>query len=276
MLEEYKKAEGSPVGEYRRIVIDDSDASGYTNRVLIGHPVTGLVRIEWHQSVTGQIIPVNWGQVTAIEGIPAYLPLRFQVADAQNLIVKRAIEMDFEWLLLWEHDVLPPPNTYMKLDKYMHKAGAPVVSGLYWTRNRPSYPLIFRGRGTGSYYDWEPGDKVWCDGVPTGFLLIHVGVLKQMWDDAEEYQINYGSEPRKTRNVFRTPRDLWQDPETGRYNTISGTSDLDWCTKVIEGDYFRKAGWNDFMDRLEDPEYPFLVDTSIFCRHINPDGEQFP
>lgn len=272
MFKDYLKDPNSPAKDYQRVTIEDSGDAGYTNRIIIGHPVTGLVRIEWHQAVLSQVIPVNWGQVSMIEGIPSYAPLRFQVDDAQNLIVQRTLEMGFEWLLLWEHDVLPPPNSYIKLDQYMHSASVPVVSGLYFTRGRPSFPLTFRGRGVGSYYEWELGDKVWCDGVPTGFLLIHTSILKQMWNDAEEYQINYGSHPRRTRRVFRTPRDIWQDPVSGKYNTMNGTSDLDWCTRVMDGDYFGKAGWDMFSDK----RYPFLVDTSIFCKHINPDGEQFP
>jgi hypothetical protein len=51
-----------------------------------------------------------------------------------------------------------------------------------------------------------------------------------------------------------------------------GTSDLDWCTRVMEGGYFKKAGWPKFQRR----KYPFLVDTNILCRHINPNGEIFP
>jgi hypothetical protein len=40
----------------------------------------------------------------------------------------------------------------------------------------------------------------------------------------------------------------------------------------MEGGYFEKAGWREYQDK----QWPFLVDTNIFCRHINPDGEQFP
>ena len=53
---------------------------------------------------------------------------------------------------------------------------------------------------------------------------------------------------------------------------MSGTSDLHWCTRVMEGNFFAKAGWGEYQNM----RWPFLVDTNIFCRHINPDGEQFP
>jgi hypothetical protein len=178
------------------------------------------------------------------------------------------IEKDFEWLLLWEHDVCPPPDACIRLDRYISEAKVPVVSGLYYTRTRPTEPLVYRGRGTGTYRDWQAGDLVWCDGVPTGFLLIHRAILQCMWDESPEYAVR----GHITRRVFDTPRNLWFDPATESYNTMTGTSDLDWCTRVMKGDYFRKAGWGDYAGQ----EYPFLVDTNLACVHVDTNGEKFP
>lgn len=260
-----------PRMEYKTIVNDSGDP-GYVNRILVGTPATGSVRIEWVQARFGQVIPVNWSWVQMYEFLNGYMPLRYQVDDAQNLIVKFAIEKDFQWLLLWEHDNVPLPDALVRLNRYMTEASAPVVSALYFTRGQPTEPLLFRGRGLGAFWDWKPGDLVYCDGVPTGFLLIHVGLLKAMWEDAEPYMVK----GQQTRRVFRTPRDVWHDPESGFYNTISGTSDLDWCTRVINGDYMRKAGWGDYVDGLPDPKFPFIVDTNIFTWHIQPDGQRYP
>ena len=257
----------SPVRHYRTVVNDSADP-GYVNRLLVGTAVTGLVRIEWVQARYGQIIPANWSMVQMLQYLDSYLPLRYQVDDAQNLIVKEAIERDFEWLLLWEHDVMPPPDATIRLNQWIQRADTPIVSGLYYTRSHPSEPLVYRGRGVGAYTDWQFGDLVHCDGVPTGFLLIHMGILRSMWDESEEYTIA----GQKTRRVFQTPRNVWFDPESGQYNTLSGTSDLAWCTRVIQGEYFRKSGWMAYADK----QYPFVLDTNLFCRHINPNGEQFP
>lgn len=261
-------AKDSPVREYRTIV-EDSGNSSYVNRILIATPVTGLVRIEWVAGRYGQMIPVNWSQVNLNDSMQGgYYPLRYQVADAQNMIVQRAIERDFEWLLLWEHDVIAPVDAMIKLNKYITSEEVPVVSGLYYTRSRPSDPLVFRGRGTGTYLKWKMGQKVWCDGVPTGFLLIHMGIIRAMWEESPEYVLKN----KVVRRVFDTPRKLFFDPESGDYNSMSGTSDLEWCTRIMEEGFFKKAGW----DKFQRKKYPFLVDTSIFCRHINEDGEQFP
>lgn len=257
----------SPVREYRTIVQDSGDP-GYVNRILIGTASTGLVRIEWHQARSGQIIPTNWSTVQMLQFVNSYIPLRYQVADAQNLIVKEAVEKDFEWLFFLEHDVLIPPDCFIRINEYMREAKTPVVSGLYYTRSRPSEPILYRGRGNGYFGGWKQGDKVWADGVPTGCLLIHMGLLRAMWADAEEYQIGRIT----TRRVFDTPQALWFDPETGVFNTTSGTSDLDWCSKVIDGGYFAKSGW----DSYQQMRWPFLCDTNLRCSHVNPNGEQFP
>lgn len=259
--------------EYRTI-LDDSGNPRYINRLLIGTAATGLVRMEWVGARYGQTIPTNWSQVNINQFFwpQTYVPLRYPVAEAQNLVAKAAIEGEFEWLLLYEHDVIPPPDAFLRFNDYMREARIPVVSGLYFTRSIPSEPLVYRGRGVSYYDDWRLGDQVWCDGVPTGMLLIHVDILREMWKDAEEYEIGN----QIARRIFDSPRKQWYNPESREYYSLAGTSDLDWCKRVIEGDYLRKAGWGEFVDGLEDPRYPLLCDTQIMCRHINPDGQQFP
>jgi hypothetical protein len=54
---------------------------------------------------------------------------------------------------------------------------------------------------------------------------------------------------------------------------MEGTSDLEWCKRVVDGEYFTKAGW----DKYQEMEFPFLCDTNIFCTHIDTmSGEMFP
>lgn len=262
----------SPVRQSAQLL--DSGHEGYQHRILVGTASTGLVRMEWVDRRYHQLIPPNWSMVDAIQYVNGFVPMRYQVSDAQNLIVRAFIENgDFEWLFLLEHDVILPNNALIMLDEWMTRADTPIVSGLYYTRSRPSEPLIYRGRGTRYFADWEHGDLVWCDGVPTGCLLINRSILKVLWDDSEEYIIQHPDGRRETtRKVFETPRKSWYDPESKQYQAISGTSDLEWCTRLMEGGYFEKAGWPEYQRE----KWPFLVDTRLFCKHINPDGEQFP
>jgi len=261
------KPKGSPVREIRNIIRDSGDP-GYVNRLLVGTATTGLVRMEWVMSRYGQIIPTNWSQVQMIQYMSSHVTLNYLIDDAQNMIVKEAIEKDFEWLFLLEHDVLLPPDAFLRLNEYIREESHPVVSGLYYTKTVPAEPMIYRGRGNSFYTDWKLGDKVYADGVPTGCLLIHVGLLKKMWEDSPEYNVG----GTITRRVFNTPRDAWFDPYTGQYNSTTGTSDLDWCTRVMSGNYLEKSGWKKFAKK----KYPFLVDTSLFCQQIDEQGVKYP
>lgn len=250
-------------------VVDKNSGTTHTNRLLVGTPTTGTVRIEWVAARYGQIIPTNWSMIQMNQFMNGFCPLNYAVADAQNLIVKAALESNVEWMMLIESDNVLPPDAFVKFNEYMRKGDTPVVSGLYFTKSEPAEPMTYRGRGTSYYTDWKMGDKVWCDGVPTGALLVHTSILREMWKDAPEYLA--GTTP--TRRVFVTPNTVWTDPEnTNFFAATTGTSDLDWCTRVIEGNYLEKAGWL----KHQKMEYPFLVDTNIAVKHIDPDGQTYP
>ncbi len=250
-----------------RILVNDSGQS-YTNRLLVGTPATGNVRIEWVAARYGQQIPINWSMATMMHVMGGYYPLRYLVADAQNLIIAEAMRLDYEWVLLHEHDVVLPPDAFVRLNRYMVDKAAPVVSGLYFSRSFPSDPMVFKTLGDSYATDWRIGDVIEVAAVPTGIVLIHMGLIRAMWRDCEEYTLK----GVKVRRVFNTPRESYYDPDTGQYTAGAMTSDLDWCARVIAGDYMRKAGWTEYAGK----ERPFIVDTAICCGHINPDGTVFP
>lgn len=257
---------GTPIRAIRSIVLDSGQDS-WVSRLLMATPTRGTVRIEWHSAVRGMVVPPNHSMVSMVQHINAFFPTRFSVADAQNLAVREALQRDFEWLLLLEDDVLPPADMLIRLDKYV-KEGPPVVSGLYYTKGEPSEPLVYRGRGTGPFLDWKMGQKVWADGVPTGCLLIHCGLLREMWNDSPTYTI--AGSGQTTREVFVSPARAWISP-TGDVNVTTGTSDLNWCDRVIDEGFLKRSGWGQYSRK----KYPFLVDTSIRCGHIAPDGTMY-
>jgi hypothetical protein len=239
-------------------------------RLLIGVPMTGLLRAEWVVARYNQPIPTNWSQTERVVHLPNYSPVNYLVADARNSIVKFFIENDYEWLLFIDHDTIIPPNLYVKLNEYMRSREVPIVSGIYFTRSVPSEPLIYRGRGTSYYADWKFGDKVWVDGLPMGCTLLHHSILKALWYESPEYF--YEDQMETLREVFKSPYDVFFDQEALSWHNASGTEDLYFCRRVIENGIFEKAGWPE----LQKKEFPFLVDTNIFCRHIEWDGRQFP
>lgn len=239
----------------------------HTSRVLIATPTLGIVRIEWAHARYGQVIPINWGA----EGFDLpYIAIGFTIDDAYNTIVKRAIEGNNEWLLIIEDDVILPPDCFIKMGKYMSKKKYPVVSGLYYLKAFPAEPLIFRGRGNGAYTKFNLGEKVWCDGLPMGCLLIHMSIIKYFWDNiSEDYRLPDGS---MTKRVFETPKKIWYDVEKG-IQRLEGTQDLYFFDNLIKHKVLKKTGWN----KVAKKKHPLLCDTSILCRHVDRStGRMYP
>ncbi len=238
-------------------------------RILTGIPMTGLLRAEWVLARYGQIIPCNWSMVDMIQFVDQYSPIQFLVADARNVISTRAVEEEFEWLWFIDHDVILPPGTLIRWNERMQQAKVPVFGGLYFAKGVPSEPLTYRGRGNSYYKSWKMGDEVWVDGMGMGNTMIHVSILKALYEESEEYEIIKGV---KAKKIFETPSKVFFDPEKGTWGSIAGTEDLEWCTRVMKQEIFAKAGWPKYQKK----KYPFLVDTSIFSMHIDFDGRQFP
>lgn len=238
-------------------------------RILIGIPMTGTLRSEWVLSRYSQVIPCNWSQVETLAWLNQWSPIDFLVADARNIIVDRCVKEDFEWLLQIDHDVILPPHTFLSINDYMISGEVPFLSGLYFTKSKPAEPLIYRGRGNGHFRDWKMGDKVWVDGIPSGITLIHGSVLRVLWEESPEYEVSPGL---RVREVYKTPSRVWYSPQDRSWFTSTGTEDLNLCTRIMEEDIFTKAGWPEIQEK----EFPFLCDTSIFCRHITTDGVMYP
>ena len=249
-------------------IIQSKDPEAMVRRLIVGTPTRGSVRMEWVLARYGQVTPCNWSLGQYLQYVDATAPVGFMVPDAQNVIVKSAIEEGYEWLLFIEDDTIPPADAFLRLNEYMRNGDIPVVSGLYYTKSNPPEPLVYRGLGNSYYDDWKMGEKVWADGIPTGFFLCNVKVLKVMWDESPEY-VTGGI---LTRRVFDAPARVWFDPDTHSVNTETGTSDLAWCKRVIRDDVLRRAGW----PKIGKKQYPFLVDTNLFCHHIDASGVVYP
>lgn len=238
------------------------------NRLMISVPLTGLIRAEWALARYGQLIPTNWSQVEIISWLDMYSPMGFLVADARNVAVKQFIEQDFEWLFFIDHDVIMPINTFVKWNEYMLKKDVPIWGGLYFTKSVPSEPLTYRGLGTSYYTDWKLGDKVWLDGMGLGCNVIHRSIMEAVYKDSPEYQIG----ALKLRKVFETPQKTIYDAEKNTWTTTGGTEDISFYHRLKNKGYYKKAGWSKFQEK----QYPLLCDTSIFAKHIDWDGIQYP
>lgn len=240
----------------------------WNNRVLLFTPSRGLVRTEWMQARYGQIIPTNWSLVEMTQFLSPFVPIEYQLADAQNLFAKAVVEGNYEWVIYIEDDNLIPPDLMVRFNQYMIDGKVPVVSGIYFTKSHPGEPLLYRGAGNGYYKDWKFGDLVWVDGIPFGCRLEHAGLIKAAWKTSPEYRVGDVT----TRRVFEQPNRLIFNQEKGGWESESGTTDLAWCKRIMKEKLFTEAGFPEY----DEMKYPFLVDTNIFVRHIDQMGRQYP
>ena len=105
--------------------------------------------------------------------------------------------------------------------------------------------------------------------------LIHRSLLEVMYNESEIYTAGTTQGPVVVRKVFETPRSAWYDPENLRYETRIGTEDLHWCERVMKTDVFKRCGVEKYK-KFQDMEFPFLLDTGIFCQHIDQNGVMYP
>lgn len=237
-------------------------------RVLISIPMTGLLRAEWAIARWCQGIPTNWSHNDIIQWMDTYAPMGFLVADARNTAVKHAVEGGFEWLFFIDHDVVMPFDCFSKWNQRMLKGNIPIWGALYFTKSVPSEPLIYRELGSSYFKDWKLGDEVWCGSMGLGCNAIHRSILEVCYNDAPEYEIGN----QRLRRVFETPIKTTYDAEKQQWATAGGTEDITWYTKLKREKIFAKAGWKDIQRK----EWPILCDTSVFCRHIDWQGVQYP
>lgn len=239
----------------------------WTNRILVATPTTGLVRMEWVNARYSQIIPCNWSEVDVLQWMAPFTPTQYLLPDAENIIAKAVVEGDYEWFLSIEDDNVIPQDTFIRLNEYMKECKVPIVSGLYFTKSYPPDPIVYRGRGNGSFRDFKIGDKIWVDGIPFGCTLIHGSIIKALWDISPEYTVA----GIKTRRVFKTP-DVKLNLDDFGSITTRGTTDLAFCTQLMKEGIFTKAGWPEYQKKSN----PFLVDTNIAVGHIDRQGRIYP
>lgn len=249
-------------------MVKNSEADTWQKRVLIFTPSRGLVRMEWVQARYAQIIPTNWSFVEYQQFLSPFVPVAYQLADAQNLMAKIVVEEDYEWIIFAEDDNILPPDGFLRFNQYINEQKVPVVSGLYFLKSDITEPLIYRGRGTSHFKDFKLGDLVWSDGICFGFRLEHGSLIKALWKESEEYVVN----GIKTRRVFQQPNSVWFDEEKGGVVSKGGTTDLKYCSDLMDKKIFEKAGWPEFQKL----KFPFLTDTRIFVKHISQDGQIWP
>ena len=128
----------------------------------------GGVSIEWAGSFYGIQTPL--GSTCARKIVYDKI-----IDVARNDIVEYAKEVNAEWLFMVSDDVFVPPDAIMKMIAH----GKEICTGIYFTKEYPPYPYIWRGLD-GPYMDWKAGELFEIDFAGCDCLLIHRSVFEKL------------------------------------------------------------------------------------------------
>lgn len=183
------------------------------------------ISLQWALAFKALNPPINFNVNYAI--IPDQ-----RVDHARNKICKQALETNAKYIFFTDDDTVPPSFALRQLIFRMeHDPKLGVVGGIYFTKSNPSSPLVFRGNGIGSYWDWKVGEYFEVTGIGMGCTLIRTELLKSI--------------PEPWFNTVDT--DSFLD---GENKAEQWTEDLWFCKQV-----------------LEHTKYKIFADASIICEH---------
>lgn len=107
-------------------------------------------------------------------------------AEARIEVVKKARELNFEWIIFIDDDVFLPDQAITKLLSHQKE----IISGIYWTKSNPSVPVISKKVGGGPFFNF-PINKLFTIGSSgLGCCLINMKVF----DKFDEENIPYFKE----------------------------------------------------------------------------------
>ena len=194
--------------------------------LLIGIPTLGRpVPLSWATAWKSMNPPINISSnVLTVYDKP--------VDQARNDIAQKALELDSKYLFFLGDDVVCPPNILKQFILWMENhPEIGVLTGVYCSKSDPPAPLVFRGNGKGSYWDWHAGEFFEITGCGMDACMIRVDLFKKL-----------------SKPWFKTI-DTDQFAE-GINHADQWTEDLYFCKKVIE-----------------ETEYKIYCDASILCEH---------
>lgn len=143
--------------------------------VVIGLPTLGRpVSLEWAMAFKSFAPPVNFNCV--------YQIVKGQPIDvARNAMCRYAIDNGAKYIFFVGDDVIIPGYALRQLIFRMEQdPTVGVVGGVYCAKCDPPAPLVFRGNGFGSYWDWKIGEYFEVTGLGMDCTLIRVDILKDL------------------------------------------------------------------------------------------------
>lgn len=154
------------------------------------------------------------------------------VDHLRNFFMKKAIEENAKYLFFLDEDVTVPPHTLRQLVWRMEQnPKIAAIGAIYCCKDANPAPLVFRGNGAGSYWDWKVGELFEVSGIGMGATLCRVDAFRSVGDP----WFTTVDDDSKVRQGIPS-MEIW-------------TEDLFACKKL------REAGWE------------IWADGSLLCSH---------
>ena len=137
--------------------------------IAIGIPTWGKVSITWSRAYRhlGGPLGSTCVELEPVVGRP--------IAEARNTLMQQAIACNAEFLYMHGDDVLAPGNTLSAmLTRMRNHPEISLLTGVYWTREWPTSPYLWRGMQRGPYLDWKAGELVQVDYAGCDALMIRL------------------------------------------------------------------------------------------------------
>lgn len=145
--------------------------------IMLGIPTLGRpVSLAWASAYKSLVPAINFNMVVCqINGAP--------VAEARNAIVREALKIDAKYIFFLGDDVVVPPHTLRQLiTRLENNSHIGVVGAVYCSKSNPPAPLVFRGNGEGSFWDWRVGEFFEVTGLGMDATLIRTDLFKELPD----------------------------------------------------------------------------------------------
>ena len=137
--------------------------------IAVGIPTWGRVSVKWAQALSHLGFPLGSSKADIfIENE--------KIGAARNQIVKKALEINSQYVFFLGDDVHIPPNTIVQL----LSRDVDMVTGVYWTKGYPTRPYLWRGLQKGEYLDWTAGEFFKVDFSGVDCTLIKTDVFKNI------------------------------------------------------------------------------------------------
>jgi predicted SAM-dependent methyltransferase len=137
--------------------------------IALGIPTWGKVSITWARAYRhlGGPLGSTCVELEPVVGRP--------IAEARNTLMAQAIASGAEFLYMHGDDVLAPGNSLSAmLTRMRNHPEISLLTGVYWTREWPTSPYLWRGMQKGPFLDWKCGELIQVDYAGCDALMIRL------------------------------------------------------------------------------------------------------